>query len=536
MDKRARRIQDSRLFARGVTAYRNRAADPTTGANNDSFNARVFVRARPLFEHEAERGEWECVTTSGVGVVVHEGTDAMKFGSGAVKTLKHHSFPALEAIANDEEGYSKLQYLVQGAAQGSMATLFMYGMTGSGKTYSTNIIHEGCPADLLQGGGEVELIAYELIGKRAYDLLSEDKEEVHVRVGEDGVTHLHGTTVQSAGDAEGLTALLKHAAAQRETAATGTNATSSRSHAVYQLRVSGGGSLTLIDLAGNEGNIETFNHSREMMAEAAEINMSLMALKNCLQARALGAKRIPYRESVLTRVLRDSLTQEGSMTACVTCVSPACTHMEHSLNTLKTAWCLVGDLKRPKPEHEPLREAGIRKGGPTKWSAVEVAAWVLEQPYASHVSVPAGMNGAAIMKLTAPRLSSMCEGDQGIAKKLFDALRGAAKDAAKRDREQRAELKAEKSGAPSSCVNFSKAAPKKPVVASTQKCAPAATNPVTKRQVVQSEATGIAASHSGSGCLNSTKAVAEAVAKKQPVGDIIVTRMAGQNAVFDPSV
>merc|ERR1711998_64411 len=173
-----------------------------------------------------------------------------------------------------------------------------------------------------------------------------------------------------------------------------------------------------------------------------------MALKNCLQARAMGKARMPYRESVLTRVLRDALTKDEALTACVTCVSPACTHMEHSLNTLKTAWCLVGDLKRPKPENEQLREPGIRKGGPTKWSTEEVATWVLEQPYGGSVSLPEGMNGSAIMKLTVPRLASMCKGDQVVAKKLFDELRDAAKDAAKRDREQRAELKAEKSGAP----------------------------------------------------------------------------------------
>merc|ERR1711959_748964 len=96
-----------------------------------------------------------------------------------------------------------------------------------------------------------------------------------------------------------------------------------------------GGSLMLIDLAGNEGMIETFNHTREQMAQAAEINMSLMALKNCLQARALRQSRVPFRESVLTRVLRDALTRKEALTACVTCVSPACSHMEHSLNTLK---------------------------------------------------------------------------------------------------------------------------------------------------------------------------------------------------------
>ena len=86
--------------------------------------------------------------------------------------------------------------------------------------------------------------------------------------------------------------------------AAGANATSSRSHAVYQIRTPAAGRLLLVDLAGNEGSIETLYHSKEQMAEAAEINASLMALKNCLHASATSAPHIPYRDSTLTRVLQ----------------------------------------------------------------------------------------------------------------------------------------------------------------------------------------------------------------------------------------
>merc|ERR1711871_129066 len=266
MDKRARRLMHRKLYEKTVDQYRARPAPASKSGKKDNFNAKVFVRARPLFEHEYERGEWECVSSYPADVVVHDGTE--KFGcGGGKKMLIHHRFPGLESIADDTEGYSKLQYLVEGAAQGKMATLFMYGMTGSGKTYSTNLVHEGCATDLLQGGVGVELIAYELIGKCAFDLLSEDKREVHIRIGEDGATHVHGSTVQCTSDPSELTTMLKDAAGMRETSATGTNASSSRSHAVYQLRLSSGGSLTLIDLAGNEGNTETFHHSREQMTQ-----------------------------------------------------------------------------------------------------------------------------------------------------------------------------------------------------------------------------------------------------------------------------
>jgi len=72
-------------------------------------------------------------------------------------------------------------------------------------------------------------------------------------------------------------------------------------------------------------------------------------------------------------------------------------------------------------------------GGPTKWSHDELAAWVAEQEYAETVSIAEGVNGSAIMKLTALRLASMCDGDKEVADALFVGLREAAKQAAARD-------------------------------------------------------------------------------------------------------
>ena len=108
---------------------------------------------------------------------------------------------------------------------------------------------------------------------------------------------------QRAASAEELVALLRAASARRETASTGANAQSSRSHAVYQLSLRNGGRLLLVDLAGNEGSIETLYHSKAQMAEAAEINASLMALKTCLHARATAAPHVPSRSSTTVRLL-----------------------------------------------------------------------------------------------------------------------------------------------------------------------------------------------------------------------------------------
>ena len=64
-DTRDRRIASGKLYSGGVASWRTRVASTTGPAEERSSTARarVFVRVRPLFEHEADRGEWECVST-----------------------------------------------------------------------------------------------------------------------------------------------------------------------------------------------------------------------------------------------------------------------------------------------------------------------------------------------------------------------------------------------------------------------------------------------------------------------------------------
>jgi len=459
-DKRVRRIENARVYTQGVTAYRERTlvAEPTPA---DSGLSSVYVRARPLFQHESERGEWDCISGCAAGLVVHEGLEKVRPNRGQVKVLRHHTFPEVKRIDTDEGVYTHLQYLVERAKAGSMATLFMYGMTGSGKTYSTNLIHKKVPHELI-AAGPARLISYELIGKRCFDLLSAEKQEVHLCIGEDGATHVQGSRVREALTAAELQGLLQEAGTRRETSATGTNAESSRSHAVYQLSTFNGGTLTIIDLAGNEGNIETQYHTKEQMKEAAEINSSLMTLRNCLAARASGKSHIPFRESVLTRVLRDALTMQDAATAVLCCVSPACSHMERSLNTLISAVNLTGHTKPTCPVDEELQEKGIVKGGPHTWDATTLAAWIQEQQFGAQVTLPEGTNGQQIMKLTAARIAPMCGDDKAVAKQVFDGLRVASKEAAQKDRELRQAMK--EGPKPTSSVSFSKAAPSRPAM------------------------------------------------------------------------
>ena len=136
-DKRVRRIESARVFSNGVASYRARIAADDVAAGGREMSAdvgedrgdgklsSVFVRARPLFDHEAERGEWDCVTgrVNKRGIIVHEGCERVKPNQGRVKVLRHHAFNQVHHIGSDEGVYAELQYLVQEAVAGRKSTL-----------------------------------------------------------------------------------------------------------------------------------------------------------------------------------------------------------------------------------------------------------------------------------------------------------------------------------------------------------------------------------------------------------------------------
>jgi len=453
-DKRDRRIAHAHIYTEGVVAWR--AAQPLVvndqaqaQADPVSPHARVYVRVRPLFEHESERGEWSAVSVVG-GITLHEGIERVQSGKGMVKALKHHTFVSARPLADNDAVKEMSLGLVSEAVAGGVATLFMLGMTGSGKTYNMDVVHGAAPAALFaalaapSANGQAQptagLIAYELVGKKSFDLLSPEKGEVMLRTGADGKMRVSGTEERVTSDPAQLEEWLRSASARRETGATGANATSSRSHAVYQISTPGGGRLLLVDLAGNEGSIETLYHTKEQMAESAEINASLMALKNCLHARATSAPHIPFRDSTLTRVLQDALTDPKAATAVLACLSPACTHLELSLRTMAVSVKLMGREEAATVGMADLRDVGVKRGGPSKWDGATLAAWVSEQPFAENVLLPHGATGASLMKLTAVRLAPFCGGSAEAAQALFAGLRLAAKEAAAAELQARKEI------------------------------------------------------------------------------------------------
>ncbi|XP_008458449.1 kinesin-like protein KIN-13A isoform X2 [Cucumis melo] len=177
--------------------------------------------------------------------------------------------------------------------------------------------------------------------------------------------------------------------AARSTGSTGANEESSRSHAILQLAVkkhpevkesrrnndgnelkSGKlvGKISFIDLAGSERGADTTDNDRQTRIEGAEINKSLLALKECIRALDNDQIHIPFRGSKLTEVLRDSFVG-NSRTVMISCISPNAGSCEHTLNTLRYA-----------DRVKSLSKSGSTKKDPAVSSSVPIARDVSSAP------------------------------------------------------------------------------------------------------------------------------------------------------------
>jgi kinesin family protein 2/24 len=94
--------------------------------------------------------------------------------------------------------------------------------------------------------------------------------------------------------------------------------------------------ISFIDLAGSERGADTMHTDKQTKLDGAEINKSLLALKECIRALDLDKKHTPFRGSKLTQVLKDSFIG-NSKTTMIANISPASNCSEHTLNTLRYA-------------------------------------------------------------------------------------------------------------------------------------------------------------------------------------------------------
>ncbi|KEP54959.1 kinesin motor domain protein [Rhizoctonia solani 123E] len=259
--------------------------------------------------------------------------------------------------------------LLDGILDGFNATVFAYGATGCGKTHTIS----GTDTDpgiiyltmneLFQRIKEIEseqivqvsVTFLEIYNEDIRDLLAEPgsyapRGGLSLREDKSNRVIVTGLVSHTPTTAEEVKLLVLDGNTRRTQSPTHANQTSSRSHAVLQINVTQSprtasttecqtsATLSIIDLAGSERASATRNMG-ERMLEGANINKSLLALGNCINALCATGGRtrhVPYRNSKLTRLLKFSLGG-NCRTVMIVCVAPTSAHYEDTQNTLKYA-------------------------------------------------------------------------------------------------------------------------------------------------------------------------------------------------------
>lgn len=179
---------------------------------------------------------------------------------------------------------------------------------------------------------------------QVFDLLVPQKPLL--RILEDGRQQvvIVGLTTKPVNKVEDVLAIIEQGNRERTSGQTSVNIKSSRSHAVFQISLYAHGNeepwgkCYFVDLAGNERGADTQSASKETRREGAEINKSLLALKECIRAMSRHSSHLPFRGSKLTQVLRDSfIGGERNKTCMIAMLSPSLGSVENTLNTLRYA-------------------------------------------------------------------------------------------------------------------------------------------------------------------------------------------------------
>lgn len=191
---------------------------------------------------------------------------------------------------------------------------------------------------------------YEIYCSQLYDLLHERAKLVLREDGNSNINVVGIMTIEVA-SADELLQCIDKGNEQRITSTTSANYDSSRSHSILQIRIMEGtnevGKLCFIDLAGNERGADTYDNDKQTRVDGAEINKSLLALKECIRALDQGGKHTPFRGSKLTLVLKDSFIG-NCRTMMIANIAPSNSCCELTLNTLRYA-DRVKELSAVKP-------------------------------------------------------------------------------------------------------------------------------------------------------------------------------------------
>ncbi|XP_023259936.1 kinesin-like protein KIF11 [Seriola lalandi dorsalis] len=359
-------------------------------------NIQVVVRCRPFntVERKSSFGVIDC-DQSRREVVVKTG------GMNDKASRKTYTFdmvfgPAAKQI---DVYRSVVCPILDEVIMGYNCTVFAYGQTGTGKTFTME--GERSPDEqftweedplagiiprtlhqifekLSENGTEfsIKVSLLEIYNEELFDLLS-PSEDVSERLQLfDDPRNKRGVVVKGLEEVtvhnkDEVYQILERGAAKRRTASTLMNAYSSRSHSVFsvtihmkEITLDGEellkiGKLNLVDLAGSE-NIGRSGAVDKRAREAGNINQSLLTLGRVITALVEKRPHVPYRESKLTRILQDSLGGR-TRTSIIATVSPSSSNMEETLSTLEYASRAKNIMNKPEVNQKLTKRTLIKE-------------------------------------------------------------------------------------------------------------------------------------------------------------------------------
>ncbi|KAK6146946.1 hypothetical protein DH2020_017858 [Rehmannia glutinosa] len=337
-------------------------------------NVQVLLRCRPLTDDEQRSNVPKVITCNESKREVTVLQNVASKQVDKVFTFDKVFGPKAQQRSIYDQSISPI---VSEVLEGFNCTVFAYGQTGTGKTYTM----EG---GMRNKGGELPVEAgiipravrqifdtleaqnadysmkvtfSELYNEEITDLLApedqlksiEDRPKKPISLMEDGKGSviIRGLEEEAVYSANEIYSLLERGAARRRTADTLLNKRSSRSHSIFTITVhikDGNigdeelikcGKLNLVDLAGSE-NIYRSGAREARAREAGEINKSLLTLGRVINSLVEHSVHVPYRDSKLTRLLRDSLGGK-TKTCIIATISPSAHCLEETLSTLDYA-------------------------------------------------------------------------------------------------------------------------------------------------------------------------------------------------------
>ncbi|KAM5236685.1 kinesin-like protein KIF11 [Ctenodactylus gundi] len=376
------------------------ASQPSSSAKKKEEkgkNIQVVVRCRPFNLAERKANAHSVVECDHVRKEVSVGTG----GPADKSSRKTYTFDMVFGTSTKQiDVYrSVVCPILDEVIMGYNCTIFAYGQTGTGKTFTME--GERSPNEtytweedplagiiprtlhqifekLTDNGTEfsVKVSLLEIYNEELFDLLNPSSEVSERLQMFDDPRNKRGVIIKgleeiTVHNKDEVYQILEKGAAKRTTAATLMNAYSSRSHSVFSVtihmketKVDGEelvkiGKLNLVDLAGSE-NIGRSGASDKRAREAGNINQSLLTLGRVITALVEKTPHVPYRESKLTRILQDSLGGR-TRTSIIATISPASLNLEETLSTLEYAHRAKNILNKPEVNQKLTKKALIKE-------------------------------------------------------------------------------------------------------------------------------------------------------------------------------